>query len=622
MNEPVDVVDVELAEHAQDDRHGLEPESLGPHVGRLYRAARGLCGSREEAQDLVQNACERVLRALVTSTVMSNGLVARPALVERLESGAAGGPVTVVAAAAGSGKTVLVRSWLEGRGGAQPAAWVSVERGERDAQRFWSEVVGELQAATPADVTIGELVPTPDFDGEIVVKRLVSELASAAGLVVLVIDDVHEIAASEILEQLTYLLDHLPSTVHVVLITRRDLQLGLHRRRLDGGLTEIRSADLQFTLGESQEMLSAFGITLSDAGLHRLHQRTEGWVAGLRLAAVALASHSDPERFVEEFSGSERTVAEYLMAEVLDSQPPVVRRLLVRTSLLDRVNGPLGDLLTGGSGTERHLQALADAGGFVRAVDAKQTWFRFHHLLADLLVAELRRSEPDEIPRIHQAAARWYAENGHVIEAIRHAQAAGDDELAAGMLIEHYFSLMLDGRQATASSLLKASALDSGSPGPEIATVVANDQLAAGSLDQAMAYLGLAERHAGEVPEDRRHRFDMALLVTRLSLARRLGDFQSVADVVERADTTVEPDSGYEISMHNDVRALMLMNLGIVEVWSGRDTEGVRHLEEARALAERIGRPYLQVSAQAHWADAMTWDSFTRAREACNDVVA
>ncbi|MBV9355794.1 MAG: AAA family ATPase, partial [Chloroflexi bacterium] len=542
--------------------------------------------------------------------------------MKRLERGA-GGSVTVLAAPAGSGKTVLVRSWLEGRGETtRRAAWVAVERGERDPQAFWGAVISELRTAAPAGVTIGGPAPTPAFDADAVLRRLLSELASAAGLLVLVIDDVHEIAATEILEQLTYFLEHLPSTVHVVLVTRRDPQLGLHRRRLEGGLIEIRSADLQFTLAESQQMLSAFRITLSDASLRLLHERTEGWVAGLRLAAVALTSHPDPEQFVEEFSGSERTVAEYLLAEVLDSQPPDVRRLLVRTSLLDRVNGPLGDLLTGDSGTERHLQAMAEAGGFVLAVDAKRTWFRFHHLLADLLAAELRRTEPEEIPRIHHATARWYAENGHVIEAIRHAQAAGEHELAAGLLIEHYFSLMLDGRQATASSLLKSSALDSGSARPEIATVVANDQLAAGSLDQAIAYLALAERHAREVPEDRRHRFDMALLVTQLSLARRLGDFQSVAEVVQRSEAMVEANSSYEISMHNDVRALMLTNLGIVEVWSGRDAEGVRHLEEARALAERIGRPYLQVSAQAHRADAMTWDSFTRAREACRDVVA
>ncbi|HEY0933596.1 MAG TPA: LuxR C-terminal-related transcriptional regulator [Trebonia sp.] len=558
---------------------------------------------------------------VTTPSVGKYGLVLRPALIERLEAGAAG-PVTVVAAPAGSGKTVLVRSWLDGRGSAQRAAWVSVERGERDAQRFWSAVVSEVRAAAPADVTIEALTPTPAFDSEAVVGRLVLELAALKRPLVLVLDDLHEIDSAEILEKLTYLLDHLPAAIHVVLITRRDLRLGLHRRRLEGGMAEVRSADLQFTLEETRQMLSASGIALSDQGIKRLHGRTEGWAAGLRLAAAALAAHPDPERFVDEFSGNERSVAEYLLAEVLDSQPPEVRRLLVRASLLERVNGPLSDLLTGSTGSERTLQALADTGGFVVAVDVNRTWFRFHRLFADLLAVQLRHTEPDQIPRLHRAAAQWHAEHGHVIEAVTHAQAAGDREQAAGLLIEHYFSLTLDGRQATAHALLGAWDLDPAAVSPEIAAVMASDQLAEGSLDQAAAYLTVAEQHAEAVPQDRRHRFDMALLVTRLSLARRLGDFRSVADAVQRAGRLADPRSLDEIALHNDVRALMLMNLGIAEVWSGRVSAGAGHLKDARTLAERIGRPYLQVSCHAHWAEALGWRSFTQARDACEEAVA
>ena len=548
-------------------------------------------------------------------------LLPRPALRQRLEAGAAG-PVTVVAAPAGSGKTALVRSWLDSREPAQRAAWISVERGERDAQRFWGSVVSELHAVLPAGGTVEALAPTPAFDGETVVRRLVSELAALPHDLVLVLDDVHELATAEILEQLTYFLDHLPAPVHVVLITRRDPQVGLHRRRLDGGLTEIRSADLQFTPEETRQLLSTSGIGLSDEGLERLHHRTEGWAAGLRLAAIALTAHPEPEQFVTEFSGSERTVADYLLAEVLDTLSPDIRRLLVWSSLLDRVNGPLGDLLTGSSGAEQHLRALADEGGFVVAVDEKRTWFRFHHLFADLLAVELRYTEPGEIPRLHRAAAQWLAEHGHIIDAIAHAQAAGDREQAAGLLIEHYFSLTLDGRQATAHALLETWEPGPDPVSPEIATVLANEQLAEGSLDQAAGYLSLAERHAGSVPRDRRHRFEMALLVTRLSLARRVGDFRAVADAVQRAGSLADPGSLYDISMHNDVRTLMLMNLGIAEVWSGRDADGARHLEDARALAERAGRPYLQVSCQAYWAQAVIWRSFTRMGEACREAVA
>ncbi|MBV9917018.1 MAG: AAA family ATPase, partial [Solirubrobacterales bacterium] len=374
---------------------------------------------------------------MVTSTPPA--LVPRPALMGLLEDGARG-PVTVLAASPGSGKTLLVRSWLQSEGRDRRAAWVSVERGERDAQRFWGAVIARLSAAAAAaGVAIEALEPTPQFDGEAVVERLLSDLASLGSRLVLVVDDLHELAAPDARAQLTYFLARLPPSVHVVLITRRDPQLGLHRRRLAGELTEVRGADLRFTLDETREMLRALGIALSDESLVLLHDRTEGWVAGLRLAAMSLAEHSDPDAFVAEFSGSERTVAEYLMAEVLEAQPSHVRRLLVRASLLERVNGELGDLLSGGSGAGRELQALADAGAFVVALDASRTWFRFHHLFADLLAVELRNAEPDEIPRLHALAADWFADHGSAVEAIAHAQAAGDSQRAAGLLIEHYF---------------------------------------------------------------------------------------------------------------------------------------------------------------------------------------
>jgi LuxR family maltose regulon positive regulatory protein len=338
---------------------------------------------------------------------------------------------------------------------------------------------------------------------------------------------------------------------------------------------------------------------------------------------MSLSHHSDPESFVTEFSGSERTVAAYLFDEVLANQSERVRRLLVRTSVLTRVNGALGDLLTGDPGAERELQSLADAGGFVIALDESRTWFRFHHLFADLLAVELRNTTPDEIPRLHALAAEWYADEGQILEAITHAEAAGAHEQAASLLIEHYFTLTLDGRRATARALLER--LDTNAMGsfPEMATVMAAEQLVDGSLDQAAARLGLAERHAGKVPDNRKHRFAMAQMVTRISLARRLGDFRSVIDEVTAATSAEELHalSDGDVSMQGDIRALALMNLGIVETWSGRFQAGERHLAEASALAEQMRRPYLQVECQAHLASLVTWQSFTRAREAAVEVI-
>jgi LuxR family transcriptional regulator, maltose regulon positive regulatory protein len=205
-----------------------------------------------------------------------------------------------------------------------------------------------------------------------------------------------------------------------VLATRRDLRLRLHQLRLAGELAEIRGEDLRFTWRETRELLDVSGIALSEAGAALLHQRTEGWAAGLRLAVIALAGHPDPERFVAEFSGSERTVAEYLVAEMLDRQPEEVKDLLLRTSLLDRVNGELADLLTGRPGSERVLLALEDANALVVSLDRERIWFRYHHLFADLLRLELRRALPEEVPVLHRRAARWFAGQGQAADAIRH----------------------------------------------------------------------------------------------------------------------------------------------------------------------------------------------------------
>ena len=281
----------------------------------------------------------------------------------------------------------------------------------------------------------------------------------------------------EALALLTRLLANLPAHVHAILATRRDLRLRLHQLRLAGELAEIRAADLRFTERETRELLEASGIALSAAGAALLHQRTEGWAAGLRLAALSLAGHPDPERFVAEFSGSDRTVAEYLLAEMLERQPDDVQQLLLRTSLLDRVNGELADLLTGRLGSERILLELEDANAFVVSLDPERTWFRYHQLFGDFLRLELRRTLPEEVPELHRRAAAWFAEHGQVVEAIRHTQAAGDWPDAARLLADHSFSLTLDGQAQTIQVLLRAFPPGAPADDPELALVHAADDL-------------------------------------------------------------------------------------------------------------------------------------------------
>lgn len=357
--------------------------------------------------------------------------------------------VTVISAPAGSGKTSLLRVWAGRPGRRHRLAVVQVQRDQHDAQQFWLALLSAVREASAPSGRAEPPAATPDFNGQAMVDRVLSELADARDGTTLVIDDLHELTSPDALAQLTRLLTNLPGGVHAVLAPRRDLSLRLHQLRLAGELAEIRAADLRFSERETRELLDASGVALSDAGAALLHQRTEGWAAGLRLAAISLAGHPDPERFVAEFSGSDRTVAEYLIAEMLERQPDEVKDLLLRTSLLDRVNGELADLLTGRLGSERILLALEDANAFVVSLDPERTWFRYHHLFADLLRLELRRALPEEVPGLHRRAAEWFVQHGQVVDAIRHTQAAGDWRGAARLLADYSFSLTLDGRTQT-----------------------------------------------------------------------------------------------------------------------------------------------------------------------------
>jgi LuxR family maltose regulon positive regulatory protein len=546
------------------------------------------------------------------------GFIERPVLLDLLDT--PGVQFTVVIAPAGSGKTVLVRSWLRVRELGGRGAWVSVEREEHDPQRFWSALSAEVGRAAGRDVGLAAGGSSPTFHAEALIARILQDLTTLRAGLTLVIDDVHEIRNAEILSQLSQFLDHLPTTVRVVLISRHDLPLGLHRRRLVGDVAEIRIDELRFSIEESRELLAGVGVTLSAEGLRLLHTRTEGWAAGLRLAAVSLVAHPDPERFVREFSGSERTVGDYLLAEVLDQQTPEVRKLLMRTSILDRVNGPLADLLTGEVGTERTLRALAAAGSFVLPLDSQGEWFRFHHLFADLCAAQLRHWEAQEVPRLHLLAAGWYEKNGDVVQAILHALAADERDLVANLLVENYLSLLLDGRQATARLLVNRAA--GRAPTAELAVLQAADELVGGSLEQASAQLSLAERRSDDVPDHRRQRFDVLLHVTRLTLARRVGDLHSVLDAAPPPALSAEPETAQDLTIQTDVRAWLQMNQGIVEVWTGRLEEGEAHLLEAAEMAARIKRPYLQAGSLAHRAHSLAWRAPRLALPVAQEAVA
>ena len=547
-----------------------------------------------------------------------DGVVARPGLFGQLGSA---GRVTVVSAPAGSGKTLLLRSWIGEAGLAECVAWVPVQGEERDPQRFWLPVLGALRDTAAGSKLVRPLTAAPDLDGWAVVERLLEDLGGLEDQVWLVIDDVHELRSDEAMRQLELLVMRAPARLRFVLATRHDLRLGLHRLRLEGELTEIRAANLRFTLDQAQVLFEAAGVSLSDSALGLLHERTEGWAAGLRLAALSLAGHPDPSRFAAEFSGSERTVAEYLLAEVLDRQPEPVRRLLLRTSVLERVNGELADLLTEGSGGERVLQQLEQANTFVVALDARRSWFRYHQLFADLLQLELRGIAPAELPALHAAAAGWYAEHGYPAEAVRHAQVAQDWGLAARVLSDYWLGLVLDGQGATVHGLLARFPVDVIAADVELAARMAGAEMTRGSLEEAGRYLTLATRGLGSVPPDRRGRPQVALAVVRLRFARQRGDLLAAAEQAGQLLAPVGTADPARLGVGEDLRALALIELGIAELWTARFHEADRHLEQGVDLAHRIGRPFLEVTGLAHWAQLVSWWSFPQGAERSRQAI-
>jgi LuxR family transcriptional regulator, maltose regulon positive regulatory protein len=531
--------------------------------------------------------------------------VSRPGLFGRL-----GGParVSVVSGAAGSGKTVLLQSWIGEAGLAGRAAWVDAGRGVRDPQPFWLSVVSALRATGPGSELVRAVSAAPDLDGWALVERLLDDLAPLEERLWLVVDDVHELDADQALRQLELLLMRAPRGLRFVLATRHDVRLGLHRLRLEGQLAEIRAGDLRFSLAEAAELFAAAGVNLPESAVAVLHERTEGWAAGLRLAALAAAAHPDPERFAAGFSGAERTVAEYLLAEVLERQGERVRLLLLRTSILERVNGELADLLTGDEGAERVLQDLEAANAFVTSLDEARSWFRYHQMFAGLLRLELRRTAPGEVAGLHRAAAGWLAGHGDPAEAIRHAQAAQDWALAARLLAGQWPGLYLDGQAGAIHELVAAFPAGLAAADAGLAVVAAADELARGSLEAVGRYLTLAERGLESLPEAERGQVRLLLAVVRLLLARQRGDLPAVTehaarlrDMAEHAGSdAVQPDLGEELS------TLALICLGSTEAWAGASADANRHLERGVELAHRIGRPYLTFSGLGYRATVLS----------------
>jgi LuxR family maltose regulon positive regulatory protein len=356
--------------------------------------------------------------------------------VERLNEGqAAGRNLTLISAPAGFGKTTLVSEWIAGC--KRPAAWLSLDEGDNDPTRFLAYLVAALQTIA-ANIGAGSLAvlqsPQPPST-ESILTSLLNEIAAISDSFILVLDDYHVIDSKPVDQALTFLVEHQPPRMHLVIASREDPHLPLARLRARGQLTELRAADLRFTPEEAAEFLNrVMGLNLRDADIAALEARTEGWIAGLQLAALSMQGRSDTAGFIQAFTGSHRFVLDYLVEEVLQHQSEDIRSFLLQTAILDRLSGSLCDAVTAQDDGRGMLETLERGNLFLIPLDDQRQWYRYHHLFADVLRAHLMEAQPNQISSLHRRASAWYEQNGLRSDAIRHALAAQDIERAAGLI--------------------------------------------------------------------------------------------------------------------------------------------------------------------------------------------
>jgi LuxR family maltose regulon positive regulatory protein len=372
--------------------------------------------------------------------------IPRPRLIERLNQGVQR-TMSLVSAPAGFGKSTLVAEWVALCG--RQTAWLSVDEGDSDLSRFLIHLVAAVQTVSVGvgrDASAALQSPQPP-PSEAILTALINEISALPDSMVLVLDDYHAVDAAPIDAAVGFLIEHLPQQVHLVIATREDPQLPLSRLRARDQLTELRAADLRFTPGEASDFLGrVMGLSLSAQDVAALEERTEGWIAGLQLAALSLQGQEDVSTFIQAFAGDHRYIVDYLVDEVLRSQLDDVRSFLLRTAILERLTGTLCDAVTGQKGGASRLEALERGNFFVVPLDDRRQWYRYHHLFADVLSAHLMAEQPDRVSMLHRRASEWYERNGSPADAIHHALAAEDFERAAD-LVERAGPAMARNRQ-------------------------------------------------------------------------------------------------------------------------------------------------------------------------------
>ncbi|MCU1580596.1 MAG: LuxR family transcriptional regulator [Rhodoglobus sp.] len=481
--------------------------------------------------------------------------VARPRLVEQLHEGLrAGRKLTLVSAPAGFGKTSLLSEWIADAQRRYPhvrVAWLSLEDGDNDPARFLAYLVAALHQADP---DIGSEEPNVQSPVEAALTMLINDVAHGSHEIILVLDDFQLIEEVSIRDALVFLLDHLPSRLHLVIASRSDPLLPVARLRAGGELTELRAADLRFTSDEAAAFLNqAMQLGLSLEDVDALESRTEGWIAGLQLAALSMRERPDVSGFIKSFTGSHRFVIDYLAEEVLQRQPDNVRDFLFQTAILDRLSGPLCDAVTGRQGSSQMLESLERDNLFVIPLDENRQWYRYHHLFADVLRARLLSDDPGRIAGLHSLASEWYEHNDLPEEAVRHALAARDFERAARVIeaaIPGVRKSRQDGSVLRWLSLLPNETIRRR---PVLSVFFGWSLLVSGDVDAVEGWLGHTEQLLSAKRDDGTSAHDSAdgeelrtlpvtIALYRAAVAQARGDLDGIKEHARRALQLTSPD--------------------------------------------------------------------------------
>jgi LuxR family maltose regulon positive regulatory protein len=509
----------------------------------------------------------------------------RGELVGTLIAGA-GTRLTLVSAPAGSGKTSLLSEWHADPDERRSFAWISLDPADNDPVRLWDGVLAALQTISPRiGGSAQSALHSPGTTVEDhALPLLINDLAMLSEPVVLVLDDYHLIENGQVHGAVELLIQRLPSTAHLVIVTRSDPPLPLSRLRGRGQLTEIRAADLRFNVAEAGAFLNdVIGLGLDDAEIALLHERTEGWAAGLQLAGLSLKGREDRRQFIDSFAGDDQQIVDYLGFEVLDSQPPELREFMVRSSVLDRLSGPLCAAVTANQDAELVLRRLERENAFVVALDSKREWYRYHHLFAELLHHELSLTAPALVPELHRRASAWYREAGAIHEAIEHAIAAGDHADAIGLITTHWYEFLQRGRQETVASWIDKLPYETVMGDPNLCLTRAWLGVNSGQLDEVDRWIEAAGLAAAGPEAD-----ELPPLESGVASLRAIHRYMNgnVGAAVTAGRHALELERGGAASPWRPVGCPVL---GLSLHWHGKGEDARRTLTEAVRIARANG---------------------------------